>query len=223
VVDTGRWLPGRKVLVAPEAVQRPDWPARVLPVNLTKEQVENSPPISTDEPVSRAYEADVHSHYGWVPYWSMAGNYTLTSRQTMPAEVHFPRGTGGRTAEEREEAGETGEPPKGGPNLRSSREVDGYGILAADGEIGHVEDFILDDAEWVIRYIVVDTRNWLPGRKVLVSPTWIDSVRWSERHVSTTLTRDEIKSSPEYDPGTPVNRAYEERLYDFYGRPRYWR
>ncbi|MGQ9572218.1 MAG: PRC-barrel domain-containing protein [Dehalococcoidia bacterium] len=101
------------------------------------------------------------------------------------------------------------------PHLRSVKEVTGYHIQATDGEIGHVEDFILDDEDWVIRYMVVDTRNWLPGKKVLVAPGWVENIDWSESKVAVGLSREEIKDSPEYDPSAPVNREYEVRLYDY--------
>ncbi len=107
-------------------------------------------------------------------------------------------------------------------HVRSVKEVTGYHIQATDGEIGHVEEFILDDQAWTLRYLVVDTRNWLPGRKVLVAPAWVTSVNWANRNVGVDLTTGAIKNSPEYDPSAPVNREYEVRLYDFYGRPRYW-
>jgi hypothetical protein len=100
--------------------------------------------------------------------------------------------------------------------------VIGYHIQATDGEIGHVEDLIADDDSWVIRYMVVDTRNWLPGRSVLVSPAWIGEVSWASRKVYVDMSRENIRNSPEFDPAAPVNREYELRLYDYYGRPKYW-
>jgi hypothetical protein len=110
----------------------------------------------------------------------------------------------------------------GDPHLRSFAEVSGYEIAAADEEIGHAEDFVADTEGWVIRYMVVDTRNWLPGRKVLVSPGWIHEVMWADKQVRVALTRQEVKDSPKFDPSEPVNREYEARLYDYYGRPHYW-
>jgi hypothetical protein len=101
-------------------------------------------------------------------------------------------------------------------------EVTGYHIQATDDEIGHVEDFLVDDHSWTIRYLAVDTRNWLPGKKVLVSPDWAETIDWGQSKVMVKLTRDQIKNSPAYDPSTPVDRAYEARLYDYYHRSRYW-
>jgi hypothetical protein len=100
--------------------------------------------------------------------------------------------------------------------------VTGYRIHASDGDIGHVADFIVDTEDWAIRYLVVDTHNWLPGRKVLVSPAWVKQVSWDERHLHLDLSRQEIRGSLAFDPSAPVNREYEARLYDYYGRPKYW-
>ena len=111
----------------------------------------------------------------------------------------------------------------GDPHLRSAREVAGYHIQASDGSIGHVEDFIVDDATWDLCYLVVDTGNWLPGRKVLISPQWVvEPISWIESTVNVVLTREQVKESPVFDPTAPVNREYETRLYDYYGRPTYW-
>lgn len=202
VVDTGTWLPGLRVLLSPAALGQPDWQTRVLPVDLTTGQVEHSPPIDTDKPVSRQMESELHAYYGWRPYWD--GIATVMAVQAM------------------EEAKKETEQEQADPHLRSTREVIGYHIQANDGEIGHVEDLIADDEGWGIRYLVVDTHNWLPGRKVLVDPFWADQVSWTGRKVYVDMTREMVKNSPEFDPSAPVNREYEVRLYDFYGRPKYW-
>ena len=98
----------------------------------------------------------------------------------------------------------------------------GYYIKTTDGEVGHVDDLIVDDETWGFRYMVVDTRNWLPGRKVLISVEWIESVSWLENEVQVDVASEAIKNSPEFDPSQPVNREYEMVLYDYYGRPKYW-
>jgi sporulation protein YlmC with PRC-barrel domain len=198
VVDTGGWLLGRRVLLSTVAAGQPEWEKRAFPAVLTKEQVEHSPSISADKPVSRQMEEDLHTYYGWTPYWSGAG--------IAMAEAAAER--------EKREAGD--------PHLRSTQKVTGYHIQATDGEIGHVEDFVVDDETWVIRYMVVNTRNWLPGKSVLVAPTWVDRISWAGGLVYLDLDRETIKNSPEFDPSAPVNRAYELRLYDYYGRPKYW-
>ncbi len=204
VIDTGKWLPGRRVLISPVALGQPEWSSKLLPVVLSRQQIENSPHISEDEPVSRQHEIDLVRYYDWPTYWPV-------SPIGVPPEGAMKR-------VEKEEARQE----KGDPHLRSMREVTGYHIAATDGEIGHVEEFIVDDSNWIIRYMVIDTRNILPGKKVIISPQWIDNVDWQESKVEILLTQKSVKQSPEYDPSQPVNREYEEHLYDYYGRPKYW-
>lgn len=205
VVDTGHWLPGRRVLLTPEAVGPIDWNEHHVPVSLTREQIEKSPPVDADKPVSRQQEIELHRYFAWTPYWGagMMGPYT------EPAGLAVPP-----TAGEEIEQGDA--------HLRSARHVKGYHIAAADGDIGHIDDFILEEENWIIRYVVADTRNWLPGKKVLVSPWWFKAIGWAERKVATDLKQEDIRKGPHYDPSQPVNREYEERLYDFHGRPKYW-
>ncbi len=210
VADTGKWLPGRKVLISPISLGEPDWLNRHFRVDLNKEQIESAPALDEHAPVSRQYERRYFSYYYWPYYWTGA---EIWGAAPFPPSVPV---THPETLEMTEE-----EPEKS--HLRSVKEVKGYHIQATDGEVGHVEDYIVDDETWAIRYLVVDTRNWLPGRKVLVSPQWIQEVEWLENKVHVNLSTQEVKESPEYDPSDPVNREYEIRLYDFYGRPAYWK
>jgi hypothetical protein len=118
------------------------------------------------------------------------------------------------------ESSESGE--NADPHLRSTREIIRYDIEAEDGEIGHVEDFIVDIKDWVIRYFALDTRDFLPGKKVIISPDWIKDIEWSESKVSISMSQAAIRGCPEYNPSIPINIEYEERLYDYYGKPKYW-
>jgi sporulation protein YlmC with PRC-barrel domain len=195
VVGTGRWLPSRQVLISPVAFGKADWESKAFHVILTREQVESSPGIEKDQPVSRRHLIELFRYYGWPPYWPVGAGFNMSP----PA-----------TAEEEDEGEEAAN-----PHLRSTRAVAGYNITASDGDIGHVDDFIVDDEEWALRYVVVDTRNWLPGRRVLVAPRWIEYIDWSMKRVAMALTKELIKNSPEYDPAQPVNREYEVRLYDY--------
>lgn len=97
----------------------------------------------------------------------------------------------------------------------------GYHVRAADS-IGHVEDFLFDDADWAVRYCVIDTSNWFGGRKVLVSPSWIAEINWGERRIRVDLQRKEIERSPPYDPGAALGRNDEEVLHRHYRRTPYW-
>ena len=202
VVGTGSWLFGRKVLIAPSAFEQPDADRREFPVSLTKDKIKNSPDIDTAKPVNRQQEAELHKYYGWPHYWAPTA---VMPEAPVMAEPEVPS-----------------EVARGDPHLRSAREVEGYHIHAQDGSIGHVSDFQVDVQDWKVRYLVVDTRNWLPGRKVLVSPDWVRRIDWAERMVNVALARDQVKESPEYEPGQRVDRTYEGRLYEHYGSPPYW-
>lgn len=211
VADTAAWLVGRKVLLSPIALGNPDYRTKSLEVKLTKEQIKDSPPLDSDKPVSRQFEIDYYRFYGWPAYWT--GDF-LWGTAAYPMDLY--------AAQPAPAAEELITDEDGDPHLRSMNEVHNYHIKAADGEIGHVEDFIIDDETWNIRYLVVDTRNWLPGRKVTVSPQWITDIDFGKALVHTDLTTEVIRESPEYDPSAPINREYEIQLYDFYGRRYYW-
>lgn len=104
-------------------------------------------------------------------------------------------------------------------NLRSAREVMGYHIMAWDGDIGHVEDLVLDTERWALPKLVVDTRNFLPGKKVLLPPTAVDHISWGERTVFLGRTRQQVKNSPEFAPSQPVNKHIETVRSDYRGAP----
>ena len=208
VVDTSRWLPGRKVLISPVVVGQADWEGKKLPVSLTRKLVQNSPDIRVDEALLAQDEIKYFNYYGWPYYWAGDG---IWGPVALPQEL-IAQEIDRKTALT-EEINKS--------HLRSMKEVTGYTIQATDGEIGHVDDFIIDDETWVIRYMVVDTRNWWSGRKVIVAPAWIAHVDWQHSNVYVNLSRASIKSGPEFDP-EKLDRAYERQLYEHYGRDNYW-
>jgi hypothetical protein len=213
VADTGKWLPGRKVLISPVLLGKPDWLALSFPVDLTKEQIENSPPVDEHAPVSVQQERKMARYYGMPYYWTggaIWGEYILPLALRAVREQVADTDPNG---EEKDRADH---------HLRSTKEVIGYHIQATDGQVGHVEDFIVEDDTWRIRYLVVDTRNWLPGRKVILSPLWAVAVDWPGKKVHVDITREKVKSSPKYDSKAPLQRRYEAKLFDHYGRRTYW-
>jgi hypothetical protein len=107
-------------------------------------------------------------------------------------------------------------------HLRSTEAITGYRIEATDGEIGHVDGFLVDDEAWAIRYLEVATRDWWPGKKVLVSPEWIQRLSWEDSSVYAGLSREAIRNAPEYFEAVRINREYEDRLHIHYGQPPYW-
>ena len=207
VADTGNWLAGRQVLISPYALKSVIKSEKHLSVDLTKKQIKDSPSLNSDKPVSSQFEESYYEYYGWPMYWSGpnmwgANHYIERNREKWGK---FNRG---------EKAWDR--------HLRSTHAVSGYHIQALDGEIGHVEDFIIDDETWAIRYLVVGTRNWWPGKRVLVSPQWIERVSWNESKVFVNLDRETIKQSPVYTEESLLTRDYEIGLHRHYNRKGYW-
>ena len=212
-VETGGWLGGRRVLISPFSILHTDWYARRLEVALTKSQVEHSPNIDTHLPVSRQHEAGYLGYYGYPSYW--AGPY-------LWGPAFYPAGFAVATTAGTDELADSIRRESTDSHLHSTGGVTGYHIEATDGDIGHLDAFIVDDEAWAIRYIEVATRNWWPGKKVLVSPAWIERVSWTDSKVSVGLSREAIQNGPEYFESMPITREYENRLYFHYGRPPYW-
>jgi sporulation protein YlmC with PRC-barrel domain len=210
VVDTGSWLPGRKVLLPPFVLGKPDVELRQFPVELTRAQVKESPDVDTDLPVSRQSEAHLYDYYDWDPYWD--GSFSPVSLiMAVPTDVtmNLPY----RNPDDLHEGPHSA---RGNPHLRSIHAITGYDIHAADGKIGHVEDILIDDAGWVVRYLTVDTGNWWPGERVLIAPRSILKIDWVAEVIYLNVDRDTVKKSPAYDPAITVDGAYDEKHFAYY-------
>ena len=207
VANTGSWLTGRQVLISPHSLVAAINAERHVAVDLTRRQIEESPALGTDKPVSRQFEESYYGYYGYPMYWGGPFSWGVHTRPRRDVD--------GRSGTARGEKAWD-------PHLRSTAAVSGYEIRALDGDIGHVEDFVIDDETWAIRYLVVATRNWWPGKKVLLSPRWIDRVSWTESRVFVRLSRDVIKQSPEYTAEALITRDYEEGLHAHYRLEGYW-
>jgi hypothetical protein len=208
VADTGNWLTSRQVLISPYALLVAVAKQKQhIAIDLTKKQIEDSPSLESDKPVSRQFEDAYYGYFGWPTYWG--GPFMWGDSPYLQRDREKWRG-----------------PTKGekvwDPHLRSSHEVRGYHIQAADGEIGHIEDFIIDDETWAIRYLIIDTKNTWAGKKVLVSPRWIERISWRELKVFVNLSRETIKQSPEYTEESLITRDYEIGLHRHYNRQGYW-
>jgi len=210
--DTGHWLSDRKVLISPHSVTGiQSTPHKAVLVDLTRKQIEESPSVEAHKPLSRQFETEYYQYYGLPYYWP---GPMLSGPVEMPGvytPVHIP----------------TEPPPPPRPesedsHLRSTAEIVTYKIQALDDVFGHIEDFIFDDETWAIRYLVADTRNWWPGKRVLLSPQWIAWVSWSQFRVYTDLDHETIRRAPEYNPSAPITREYEQRLFEHYNRTPYW-
>jgi sporulation protein YlmC with PRC-barrel domain len=190
VVNTGTWLTGRLVLISPMSMEK-TWNTAALPVKLTMDQVRHSPQADAHQPISRVHEALLLEHYGYPYYWGAGGVWGafgypagLMAAPPLPASdsaVPRPR----LSPEDR--------------HLRSVADVTGYHIRATDGEIGHVDDFLIDERSWTIRYLVLDTSNWIGGQWVVIAPRVLRAIEWTERAMKVDLTRDAVRSSPKLE------------------------
>jgi hypothetical protein len=204
VVKTGKWLSGRKVLISPVAFGTPESESGTLSVKLTRAQVGSSPDIDTQRPIYRQHEVELHAHYQW-PWRGGYGGTFGTIPLPLSADEVFS------------ENESSGSKRRDDPHLHSTRQVIGYHVHAIDGDVGHVEDFLVDDEDWAIRFLVADTRNWLPGKKVILSPRWIKRVQWDDSSVHFDLTRESVKNSLEFNSSKPISRDYEAFLLEHFG------
>jgi len=215
LAGTGNWLPGRKVLISPLVVKNIHFAAHmVIEVDLDKDQIKHSPTMDAHRPVSQQFQARYGTQLLWPDYWigplvwEPSGVRRGVSSPSIPtdSESHQPE----QLADDEDS------------HLQSAEAVAGFAIQALDHHFGHIEQFILDDESWAIRYLVADLRNWLPGKRVLLAPQWISSVNWLESRVYIDLDRATIQRSPAYDSALPISREYESRLFDHYNQKPYW-
>ena len=215
VADAGGWLSSRRVLIGTASLEHPDPVGLKLPVTLTREKVQESPSIDADAPVTRQQEELLSRHYGWTPWWTdpaiavgLLGAEPLAERPlARKREPEPPLGSAAGRAE---------------AALRSAYEVRGFPVAATDGDIGHVDDLLVDEDGWIVRYFIVDTRKWLPGRKVLIAPNWVTGIDWIEEKLAVRMTRENVEGSPEYAPEEQIDRRYEHDLHAWYGHAPYW-
>jgi sporulation protein YlmC with PRC-barrel domain len=214
VLDTAKWLPGKKVLLSPESfVKTRPVADGALHVNLTKEQVKDSPPLESDLPVSRQHEVNLHSYFGWDPYWTgPTGNMgfpypdaTLTrsdSYTMMHADWQ-------RFADTREK--------KFNAHLRSLADLVGYKISTKDYDLfGEVSDAIMDTKDWLVIDLVLSSHRWLPGGKHFVcSPMFVDDIDEAERVLSVVQLKEILLESPEFDFDT-YGESYRKSLVKHY-------
>lgn len=260
IVRTGSWFAEKDVMLSPASIRDVVWDDDGVYVDLTKQQIQESPDLDGQRPVTREQEMELVRHYRWPSYW-LDGPTSATSTNwgigttgipamgVMPVGTDRPLGdvtprpdhlvndisstgisdsyTGREDIANSAELKTEGELERAANAtglhhyLRGVKEVTGYHIAASDGEIGHIEDFFVDEEGWQVEYLLVDTGNWLMERKVLISTEWISHIVWEDSQVHVKATREQVKSSPEYNPSTAVDRRYEERLHKHYGyRPR---
>jgi uncharacterized protein YrrD len=210
IVAAGPWLFQRKVLIVPAKVKEIDWATRTLNIDLTRDQVENSPGVDTDKPVSRQWETDYYNYYALPYYWGGNTGWGQTWG-TRPPMGLMPFETPQLQQHEAEVLHAHDD-----PHLRSSKALVGYKISAKDGQVGHVRGFIVDDLTWEIQYLGVDTGDWWPGKKVLLPLSWINSINWPNNTVPIEATRLEVQNTPEWDTEETITSEFQANLHGYY-------
>jgi uncharacterized protein YrrD len=208
VVKTEGWLTGKPVLISPYALVGILKMDKKINIHLTKKQIEDSPSWNSDKPVSRQFEENYYTYYKLPMYWTGPYMWGYSPSLIQVPEEKWKEATHSKKVWD--------------SHLRSTNEVLGYSIQAINGEIGHIEDFIIDDETWAIRYLLINTAGWWPGKKVLVSPQWIDHVSWNESKIFVKLPQEAIKQSPEYSETFLISRDYEAKLHQHYNHQGYW-
>ena len=191
VADTGSWLTGRQVLISPHAFGSLHQAGKLLFVNLTRKQIENSPSIESHKPLSRQYEEEYYRYYGWPYYWQGDGLWGMSGFPILELPANPLPGepaTASGSSPERTDA-----------HLRSTQAVNGYHIKASDGTIGHVCDFMMDAQNWAIRQLVIKTGHRLSGREVQISTSKVDRISYDESTVFVNLTSEAVERSPAYE------------------------
>lgn len=200
-VDTKRWMPlSKKVLISPVSLQLLDVAEEKVHVSLSKEDVLNSPSIDTHKPISRQFEEVLFDFFGYGYYWNgmgLWGEFQSPAELAQQDKLQENEGEKDRVTENQD------------AHLRSIDEVKHYDVVETDGMQGHVHDFILDSDTWTIKYLVLDNRNWLPGgRKVLLPPSYLDSLSWKDQAVFCELNIEQLKSIPAFDDSRINDQAY---------------
>jgi hypothetical protein len=187
----------RKVLVASSALLGVNESQGRLFANLTRSQIESCPESKDCPPVSRQREPAFHDYYD--PKTKAQDNADMFPYIPGP-DLDADRGKP-RPIDRVEDGWDR--------HLRSTHALTEYDVESTDGDVGHIDDFIIDDTTWGIRYLVVSAHRWWPGRKALVSTQWVTRISADDSKVSVNLSQEAVKESPVYDERTSVTREYE--------------
>lgn len=205
--DLGKLFSQKRVLIPRIYLHEPIWEEKHFPIKLTVKKIEESPDMETDLPFSREYEKKLMEHYDLEPYWPV--NVAAYSARKSMLDPDSPIKTPQNSLSE----------DKIETHLRSFNEIQGYAVHAIDLRFGHIDDLIIDDVDWQILFVIIETKNLLPwGKKVMLPIEIINKISFLEREASVSLSREKILKAPEYKPAEAVNEEYEKVLYDFFGR-----
>jgi len=197
VADTGTWLTGRQVLLSPHSLGPLDPSGLSLHVNLTRLRIEASPSIEMHRPVSRQYEEEYYSYYGWPAYWQSSGLLGIGGSAAFPVLVP-PAPIADLTRHH-------GHNQRDDVHLRSTKDITGYQIEATDGPLGKVSGFMLNVNDWTICELMVETGHWFSGKEVLIMPDRVSHISYENSKVFVNLSQSDLKRTKENEIASTVN------------------
>ncbi|HYX32265.1 MAG TPA: hypothetical protein VE954_04075 [Oligoflexus sp.] len=211
VVDIGTWLTPRLVLISPEAIRQYSEDNKAFDTNLTKRQIMDSPAFDSEKTVSRQHEQSLSEYYRWSPYWSMpmrayhwSGIYMYPSYPADAADDDNRRDDPADPGQEQD------------VHLRSFNEVKKYALRATDGDIGELDDLLIEPETWRITHVIADARKWWPGGQVVIDRGLVEDISWNDRNIVVSMTRDEVKNAPPYDRNQGITESYQMSLSHYY-------
>lgn len=214
VVTIGSIINPKKVLLSPASLDTIE--SHELIVKSTVDQIKSSPDIDTEKPISRQKEEELHDYYTWSYYWGYPLYYNSMGTELYP-NIQFNESFLNKTSHQ-----ETRHVSEDESHLRSTREIIGYRVSTNNGELGYVDDILLEIDHWGLRYLVINTGEFLPGKKILVGAYWTTNISWEDRTLSLDVNIDILRNGPTYDSSIPLSRDFERRVYEYYERTPYW-
>lgn len=192
----------RRVLLSTYSVQEVLTDRHVITLNLTRQQIRNSPETNVSQPISRPHEIELNQYYGWPADW-LAAEQDVTPTGELSGRA------------ERQQAGDIEEYT--GAALQGCDEVTGvFRIQANDGEIGKITDFIVDDESWLLRYVIAEYADSRTGY-VILATDMVERIDWVDGHFYVDAFVKTIREIPDYDPAVPFQKQ-QERLRAYYTR-----
>lgn len=207
VVDLNRWLPGRRLLIPPSVSRRPQDDEGRIPIEMTRDSIRTAPPVTSDQPVSRQLEDQLHSFFGWQPYWS---------GEPEGGTVAPKAPEGDEMIGDRQSDSVPGDAPRGNPHLRSARDMVGYGVEALSGAVGVLSDLLIDDATWMVRYLVVDIGQSGSSHLVVIAVDSVETVDWSQLSLFLDMRKVSVERAPSFEEAPVIPEALEHRLERHY-------
>lgn len=212
VVDTMKWLPGKKVVLSPITVDSINLNKEFIDLTESAEKVKNAPIKNEHTQISKHNEEELANYYGWPNYWTGVGPWGGFS---TPSEL---------TVAHREEKLQRGVQADGDDlhQLRSVNDVKGeltgFNVEGTDEKIGNVSDFVIDQKTWQIKYFVVDTSKILAGDLVLLAKDWITEINWHDKKFFVNVTKELAEKAANFDSSTEITSEYEDNLYSNFGK-----